>query len=221
MFGWFLFVLWFLRLPVPLPIVPSAPTTISITVNFMVYRLSSSLAKSRNSSFFSPSFNFTLWSAGKAKSTIRQFLFFFQLSRSGRLAVIRWSVCISKSKRTLWVSFSRMDSWLCIYYLLTWWNFSFLHILKGSISLPTPCLILHSLRANLLHSFIIIIIIIIIRPPITIAIKVTFLFHSVFNSLARSRYLTIFSLSLNVSSVVSRDNTVHNFASSLFFCWSL
>ena len=33
-------------------------------------------------------------------------------TRSGLLAVLRWSVCISKSKRILWVFFSRTDSGL-------------------------------------------------------------------------------------------------------------
>ena len=33
------------------------------------------------------------------------------------LADIRWSVCISKSKWILCVTFSRTDSWSCIYYL--------------------------------------------------------------------------------------------------------
>ena len=45
-------------------------------------------------------------------------LFFFFLlltfTRSGRLAVIRWSVCISKSQGILCVSFSKMGSRLCI-----------------------------------------------------------------------------------------------------------
>ena len=35
------------------------------------------------------------------------------------------------------------------------------------------------------------------RAPITIGITVTFMFHSFFNSLARSRYLSLFSFSFN------------------------
>ena len=38
---------------------------------------------------------------------------------SGRLAEIR---CIWKSQRILCVSFSRMNSWLCIYHLFVWSN---------------------------------------------------------------------------------------------------
>ena len=58
-----------------------------------------SLARSRYLSFFSHSFRFILWSARTAKSTILQFLFFLLLIiiRSGLLAEIRWSVCMSKS----------------------------------------------------------------------------------------------------------------------------
>ena len=60
----------------PLGIIPSAPITIGITVIFMFYSFFSSLARSRYLPLFSPSFNFTLWSAGLAKSTIQQVFFF-------------------------------------------------------------------------------------------------------------------------------------------------
>ena len=58
--------------------VPRAPITIGITVTFMFHNLkTNSLARSRYLSFFSFFFfNFTLWSAGTVKSTIRQVLFF-------------------------------------------------------------------------------------------------------------------------------------------------
>ena len=45
-------------------------------------------------------------------------LFFFFFIRSGLLAGIRWSVCILKSHRSLWESFSRTGAGLCIYLLL-------------------------------------------------------------------------------------------------------
>ena len=54
-----------------------APITIDITVSLMFHRFFNSLAMSRYSSFFSFSFNFTLWSAGTTKSTICQVRFFF------------------------------------------------------------------------------------------------------------------------------------------------
>ena len=53
--------------------VPRAPLTIDITVTFMFHSFFFySLARSKYLSFFSLSFNFTLWSAGTAKSTIWQ-----------------------------------------------------------------------------------------------------------------------------------------------------
>ena len=61
----------------PLVTVPKAPITIGIIVTCMFYSFFNSLARSRYLSFFSYSFNFILWSAGTAKSTILQFLFFF------------------------------------------------------------------------------------------------------------------------------------------------
>ena len=104
-------------------------------------------------SFFSISFSFTLWSAGVAKSTRWQVLSFLLINtRSGLLARIRWSVCISKSQRILWVSFSRMDSGLCVYHLVAGWKFNFLHSYQW-ITFPTQsCLVLYSLCASLLHS---------------------------------------------------------------------
>ena len=63
----------------PLVTVPRPPIIIGINVTFMFHSLFvffSFLARSRYLSFFSLSFNFTLWSAGTAKSTILQVLFF-------------------------------------------------------------------------------------------------------------------------------------------------
>ena len=54
------------------------------------------------------------------------------------------------------------------------------------------------------------------KEPITIGIIVTFMFHSFFNTLARSRYLSFCSL-FQFYSVVSRDSKVDNFANSLYF----
>ena len=59
----------------PLMTVPSAPVTIGITITFMFHSFFNSLA--RYLSFFSFSFNFTLLSAGTAKSTIFKVLIFF------------------------------------------------------------------------------------------------------------------------------------------------
>ena len=115
--------------------VPSALIMIGITVTFMFHSFFSSLAKCRNWSLFSLSLSFTFWSAGTAKSTIRQVLFFFlTIPRPGRLAEVRWSVCISKSLRTFCVSFSWSDSGLCIYHLFVWSNFNFLHNSQCTLS---------------------------------------------------------------------------------------
>ena len=100
-----------------------------------------------------------LWSAGTAKSTILQVLFFFFfflliIIRSGLLAEIRWSECMSKSHRSLCVLFSRTGAGLGIYHLFVWSNLNFLHLSQW-ITLPTQsCLVLYSFCANLLYSLI-------------------------------------------------------------------
>ena len=60
----------------PFVTVLRAPIVIGITVTFMFHSFFNSLARSRNLSFFSLSFNFTLWSASTAKSTILHVHFF-------------------------------------------------------------------------------------------------------------------------------------------------
>ena len=99
---------------------PRAPITIGIIVTFTFHSFLNSLARLRYLSLFSYSFNFTLWSARTAKSTILQVFFFFLLiiMRSGHLAEIWWSICMLKSQRSLCISFSRTDSRLCIYHFL-------------------------------------------------------------------------------------------------------
>ena len=53
--------------------------------------------------------------------------FLLIIIRSGLLAEIWWSVYITKSQRSLCVSFSRTDPGLCIYHLFVRSNFNFLH----------------------------------------------------------------------------------------------
>ena len=60
----------------PLVTVPNAPITIGIIVTCMFHSFFHSLARSRYLSFFLHSFSFNLWSAGTAKLTILQVLFF-------------------------------------------------------------------------------------------------------------------------------------------------
>ena len=62
---------------IPLVTVPNAPITIGIIVTCMFHSFFTSLARSRYLPFFSHSFSFILSSAGTAKSTILQVLFFF------------------------------------------------------------------------------------------------------------------------------------------------
>ena len=97
----------------PLVTLPRAPITSGITVTFMFH----SFFQFPSYLSFSLSFNFTLRLARTANSTIPQvfFLFFFfsflddyyKVWSSGR---DRWSVCISKSQRSLCISFSRYQT---------------------------------------------------------------------------------------------------------------
>ena len=77
----------------PFVTVPNAPITICIIVTCIFHSFFNSLARSMDLSFFSHSFSFIPWSAGKAKSTILQVLFFFFIIRSDLLAETRGSVC--------------------------------------------------------------------------------------------------------------------------------
>ena len=143
----------------PLVTVPKAPITIGMIVTCIFHSFFNCLARSRYLSFFSHSFSFILWSAGTAKSTILEILFFLLLllliiTRFGWQAEIRWSVCMSKSHRRLCASFSRTGAGLCIYHLLVWSNLNFLHISQCITSPTQSCLVLYSFCANLLHSLI-------------------------------------------------------------------
>ena len=60
----------------PLVILPNAPITIATIVTLMFHSFFNYLSRSRYLSFFSLSFRFILWSAGTAKPTILQILFF-------------------------------------------------------------------------------------------------------------------------------------------------
>ena len=71
----------------PLVTVPKAPITNGIIVTFMFHSFFNSLTRSRYLSSFSHYFSFILLSAGTAKSTILQVLFFLLIIfRSGLLA---------------------------------------------------------------------------------------------------------------------------------------
>ena len=129
---------------------------IGINVTFIFHSFFSCLVKSRYLSFFSLSFDFTQRSAGIAKSTILQVLFFLLIiMKFCRLAEIRCSVRMSKFKRSLCMSFFRADIGLWIFYLFVWSNWNFLYNSQW-ITVPyQSCLVLYSFCANLLHLIII------------------------------------------------------------------
>ena len=131
------------------------PVTIFTTVTLRFPGFVSSLAKSKYLCLFSLSLIFSVGSAGTAKSTIRQVLFFlsfFIIIRYSLMAEIRGSICISKSQTILCIPFTRMDSGLCKTPLVVRSNFNFLHN-SQLITLPTQWYLdLHSFCVNLLHS---------------------------------------------------------------------
>ena len=110
-----------------------------------------SLARSRHISLFIFFQFYSVVSWDSKVDTFTDFLFLLVIIRSGLLVEIRWSVCISKSHKSLCVSFSRIGAGLCIYHLLAWSNLNFLHISQW-ITLPTQSyLALYSFCANFLH----------------------------------------------------------------------
>ena len=127
----------------------SAPITIGIIVTFMF------------NSFFSFSRHFLsillCGLPGQQNSQLGKFSSFFFLltiTRSGRLAEIRWSICISISQSSLCVSVSRSDYGMCIYHFFAWSNSNFLHNSQWIILPNQSCLVLYSFWASLLHSLI-------------------------------------------------------------------
>ena len=109
-----------------------------ITVTFLFHSFFSSFARYEYVSLFLVSFTFTLFSARKAKSIIRQVFVLLSITKFGHLAEKRWFLCTWKSKTILCTSFFRMDSVLPIYYLFVWSNLIFLHNTLR-ITLPRGC----------------------------------------------------------------------------------
>ena len=116
--------------------VPSTPIIIGITVTFKFNGIFNFLARSRYSSFFSLSFNFTLWSAGIVKSTILKFLFYYFIFFCRLLySLVVWmwlgdpfvrqnpiEVCMSHSRwqvLVVHISFVRMDKFKFLAEFLT------------------------------------------------------------------------------------------------------
>ena len=129
----------------PLVTIPKAPITIGIIVTFMFHSFFqfSSKVKVLISVFTFLQF-YSVVCLDNKFDNFADFLFLLIIIRSGLRAEIRWSICISKFHRSLWVSFSKIGSGLCIYHLLAWSNLNFLHISSESpcppshVSLYTP-----------------------------------------------------------------------------------
>ena len=129
--------------------------TIGIIVTCKFHSFFNSLPRSRFLSFFSHSFSFIVWSAGTAKSTILQVPFFLLIIiKSGLLAGIRWSTCMSKSHMSSCVLFCRTGAGLYIYHLLIWPNLNSWRISLWITSPTQSCLVLYSFCANFMHSLI-------------------------------------------------------------------
>ena len=101
-----------------------------------LYQSFGDFTKSTNYNWYSRFFNslsrlrylfffifFLFYSTVSRDSKVHNFassLFLNIVIRSGRLDEITWSVCMSKSPRSLYVSFSKTDARLCIYQLFVW-----------------------------------------------------------------------------------------------------
>ena len=100
----------------PLVTVLNVPITIGIIVTCMFHSFFNSLARLRYLSFFSHSFSFILWSAGTAKSTILQVLFFCGLL----LGLVSWprlgDPCVCQSPLGVYVCYFLGQMLGCAYY---------------------------------------------------------------------------------------------------------
>ena len=148
------------------------------------------------------------------KSTNRQVLSFFSITRADHLLGIRGAVCILISLRILWVTYFRTDSGSCIHHLFLLFLLldNFLHqpqlmVFLSSLSeskSPHVSRTLFNILADLNNAVVWMVTfspliskssspfinhsMTVPRASITISIDVTFMFHSFFNSLAKSRY---------------------------------
>ena len=67
------------------------------------------------------------------------------ITRPDRLAEIRWSICVSKSQRSMCVPFSWTDSGLCIYHSFIWLHLNILHNSQWITFRTQSCLIFFAL----------------------------------------------------------------------------
>ena len=158
LFGWSPLVLLFLNPPVPEVILCWAYQEhqlqlVSLSLSCSIVFFYSLQVPGIYLSFRLPSFCPVVNRNGKVHYSAG-YRFLLTISLSGRLDEIRWSVCVSKSLRSLCVSFSWRNGGLCIYYLFVWSNLNFL-INSPLITLPNQsCLVFYSFSVHLLHSLI-------------------------------------------------------------------
>ena len=143
-----------------------------------------------------------------SKSSKPFFFFFLIIIEAGLLAEIRWSVCMSKSHRSLCVLFSRTGTGLCIYHLFVWSNLNFLHISQW-ITLPTQ-----KHQSQLVQSLLSLSTAVFQFSSKVEVLNLLFTFLQIYS---RTRLSILAVLS---NAVVRRDSKVHNFANSLsdLFC---
>ena len=121
--------------------VPIAPIKIGIIATFMFYSFClffrfPSKVKILILLFTFFQFYSVVSRDNKVHNSASSLSFLLIIIRSSRLADIRWSVCMSKSKRSLCVSFSRANAGLYKYHFFVLSIFNFLHNFQW-IALPT------------------------------------------------------------------------------------
>ena len=114
----------------------------------------SSLSRFRYLSFFSLSFNFTLWFAGIIKSPLQQVLFFCWPSKGLVIFPRLGDLFESQNSKDVCASDSLGRISGCAYTTFVWSKLNILHNSKW-ITFPTQsCLVLYSFCVNLQHSLI-------------------------------------------------------------------
>ena len=202
----------------PLVTVPSAPITIGITVTFMFHSFSS---KAKVLIFLFAFFQFypVVSLNGKVYYSAGSFFFFLllTLTRSGRMAEIKWYLLLIRvflHQRKLMVfhwSLSESKSPQVSKTLL-----SILAVFNNAIVWMTSTRSPTSKSSRPFNKPLVTV----PKAPITIGMIVTFMFHSFFNSLAISRYLSLFSHSF--SFILWSTGTAKSIILQIFFfCWLL
>ena len=108
----------------PLVIVPRALISIGITVTFMFHSFFQIPSKVHLFIFLFAFLSVLLCDQpGQQSPQFGKFSCFLLLLLTISIFEIKWSIFISKSQRSFYVSFSRINSELCIYHLFVWWNF--------------------------------------------------------------------------------------------------